>query len=153
MLVRDKDSWHRWRTTLNRTLSTLQLTNGESVWDCVCVRTHWTRVLKWMFIMVTLCNRADHYIFALWFLSFYRLLSFYSSPNLSGRRWDVYHTLTHGVALVRIYNVGLKYVHAARCKYRTQKWCKKSLSGHHRTTLSGYIFATKPCINNRKKTH
>jgi len=32
------------------------------------------------------------------------LLSFYlfSSPNLSGRRYDVYHTSTHGVALVRI---------------------------------------------------
>ena len=24
------------------------------------------------------------------------------APNLSGRRLDVYHTLTHGVALVRI---------------------------------------------------
>ena len=30
----------------------------------------------------------------------YRL--FFSSPNLSGRRLDVYHTLTHSVALVRI---------------------------------------------------
>jgi len=27
---------------------------------------------------------------------------FYSSPNLSDRRLDVYHTSTHGVALVRI---------------------------------------------------
>ena len=27
----------------------------------------------------------------------------------------------------------------------------KSPSGHHRTTLSGYIFATKTCIDNRKK--
>ena len=27
---------------------------------------------------------------------------FFSSPNLSGRRLDVYHTLGHGVALVRI---------------------------------------------------
>jgi len=26
----------------------------------------------------------------------------FSSPNLSGRRSDVYHTSTHGVALVRI---------------------------------------------------
>ena len=39
--------------------------------------------------------------FALWFLSFY-LSSSFSSPNLSGRRLDVYHTSTHGVALVRI---------------------------------------------------
>jgi len=30
------------------------------------------------------------------------LLSFFSSPNLSGRRLDVYHTSTRGVALVRI---------------------------------------------------
>jgi len=28
---------------------------------------------------------------------------------------------------------------------------KKSPSGHHRTTLSGYIFATKACVENRKK--
>jgi len=41
-------------------------------------------------IMVALWNRADHYIFIL-FLSFFFLL-FISSPNLSGRRLDVYHT-------------------------------------------------------------
>ena len=29
------------------------------------------------------------------------LLSFFSSPNLSGRRLDVYHTSTHSVALVQ----------------------------------------------------
>jgi len=28
-------------------------------------------------IMVALCNRADHYIFALWFLSFFYLSSFF----------------------------------------------------------------------------
>jgi len=32
-----------------------------------------------------------------------------------------------------------------------QKAAKKSPSGHHRTTLSGYVFATKADINNRKK--
>jgi len=47
--------------------------------------------------MVALCNRPDHYIFALLFLSSIYLLIF-SSPNLSGRRLDVYHTLTYGVA-------------------------------------------------------
>jgi len=36
-------------------------------------------------------------------------------------------------------------------KYRTQKLRKKSPSGHYRTSLSGYIFATKACIDNRKK--
>jgi len=40
---------------------------------------------------------------------FFLLLSlFLSSPNLSGRRVDAYHTLTHDVALVRIYNAGVK---------------------------------------------
>jgi len=40
---------------------------------------------------------------------------------------------------------------AARWKCRTQKITKKSPSAHRRTTLSGYIFATKACIDNRKK--
>ena len=47
-------------------------------------------------IMVALCNRADHYILHCG----YFFLSFFSSPNLSRRRLDVYHTSTHGVALV-----------------------------------------------------
>ena len=56
------------------------------------------------FFMVALCNTTDHHSFALRFL----FLSFFSSSNLSGRRLDVYHTSTHGVALVRIYNACLK---------------------------------------------
>ena len=50
------------------------------------------------FVMAALCSRWGHYIFALWFL----LSSFFFSTNLSCRRLDVYHTSTHGVALVRI---------------------------------------------------
>jgi len=42
-------------------------------------------------------------------------------------------------------------LHVARWKHRTQKSRQKSPSGHHRTTLSGYIFATKARINNREK--
>jgi len=44
-------------------------------------------------------------------------------------------------------------IHAAHWKCRTQKWRKKSPSRHHRTTLSGYIFATKACIDNRKQLY
>jgi len=40
---------------------------------------------------------------------------------------------------------------AARWKCGTQKIAKKSPSGHQRTTLSGYIFAIKARIDNRKK--
>jgi len=47
---------------------------------------------------------------------------------------------------MQVWNV----LHAARWKCRTRKWCKKSPSAHHRTTLSDYIFA-KACIDNRKK--
>jgi len=36
------------------------------------------------------------------------------------------------------------------CKCRTQKSRQKSPSGHRRTNLSGYIFATKARIDNRK---
>ena len=63
--------------------------------------------------MAAMRSRCGHYIFALWFLvllvlvlflflllSFF--LSFFTSPNLSRRTLDVYHTSTHGVALVRI---------------------------------------------------
>ena len=67
-------------------------------------RLHLTGSVFWLFlhllIMVALCNRADHYIFALWFLSSF--FFFLSSPNLSRRELDVYHTSTHGVVLVRI---------------------------------------------------
>ena len=37
-----------------------------------------------------------------------------------------------------------------RWKCRTRKIAKMWASGHHRTTVSGYIFLTKACIDNRK---
>jgi len=51
--------------------------------------------------MVALCtgNRADHYIYYPVLSSFFFL---FSLPNLSSQRLDVYHTSTHGVALVEI---------------------------------------------------
>jgi len=61
------------------------------------------------FFMAALWNRTGHYIFVLWFLLFFYLsIFFFASPNLSRCRLDVYHTSTHGVALVRIWNAGLK---------------------------------------------
>ena len=55
--------------------------------ECLCI-----------LFMVALCNRETIYIFILFLL----LLSFFffSSPNLSSRRLDVYHTSAHGVVLV-----------------------------------------------------
>jgi len=55
--------------------------------------------------------------------SIFYLLLLFSSPNLSRRRLDVCHTSTHGVALVRIYDAGLK--RAARGSLKIQD-AKKS---------------------------
>ena len=48
---------------------------------------------------------------------------------------------------MQVWNV----LRGARWKCRTQKIAKNWISGHHRTTLSGYIFATEARIDNRKK--
>ena len=99
--------------------------------------------------MVALWNRADHYIFALWLLlSFF----FFSSPNLSRRRLDIYfHTWC-------VFSANLRFRSETCCtrlavaeNTRREKSRQKSPSGHHRTTLLGYIFATKARIDNRKK--
>ena len=99
--------------------------------------------------MVALWNRADHYIFILLFVllsSFFFFLA-KSQPSQS---------------------VCLPYLHAwcglstnLRCRSETcctrlaeiqdAKMSPKSPSGHHRATLSGYIFATKARIDNQKK--
>jgi len=83
------------------------------------------RFLVLFLIMIALWSTADHYVFALWFLlpcSF-----FFSSPNLSRRRLDVYHTSTHGVALV----------HAnLRCRSET---CRTRLAGNTGRQISPKI--------------
>jgi len=62
----------------------------------------WTGVIphdiRTTLFMAALCNRAGlTYFHAVVSSSFF---FFFSSPNLCGRRLDVYHTSTHGVALV-----------------------------------------------------
>jgi len=42
-------------------------------------------------IMAALWNRTGQYIFILWFLS--SIFYLFSSPNLSGRTFDVYHRM------------------------------------------------------------
>jgi len=55
------------------------------------------------------------------------------------------------VALVRISDAGLKRAARGSLEMQDAKIDKKSPSAHHGTTLSGYIFATKARIDNRKK--
>jgi len=71
-----------------------------------------------MLFMVALCNSTDHYIFI---LSFVLSSFFLSSPNLSRRRLDVCHTCTHGVALVRIKDAGLKHAACGSLKMQDAK--------------------------------
>jgi len=49
----------------------------------------------------------------------------FSTPNLSGRRLDIYHTCTHGVALVRIYNACLKCAARGSLEIQNPKNCQK----------------------------
>ena len=85
------------------------------------------------------------------FLSCFFLLSFF--PHLISPVADCMSTILRHMMWswstfrMQVWNV----LHVTRWKYRTQKWRKNSPSAHHRTTLSGYIFATKACIDNRKK--
>ena len=65
-------------------------------------------------VMATLRSRCGHYIFALWFLSSI-FFFFYSSPNLSGRRLDVYHTFTHGLDLSNNWQTSRWEYHANGC--------------------------------------
>ena len=71
--------------------------------------------------MAALWNRAGHYILPCGF--FLSSFFFYSSPNLSGRRLDVYHASAHGVALVRIYNAGLKCAARSLLEMQDPKNC------------------------------
>jgi len=72
----------------------------------------------------------------------------FSSPNLSGRRGDVYHTSTHGLSANLECRSEMCYTLLAG-KTGRKNHAKKSPSGHHRTTLPGCIFASKACIDNR----
>ena len=73
--------------------------------------------------------------------------SFFSLPNLSDRRLDVYHTSTWCGPSANL------ECRSEMCCTRLAEntGCKKSPSAHCRTTLSGYIFATKARIDNWKK--
>jgi len=121
--------------------------------------------------MAALRSRCGHYIFVLRFLL--SSIFFLSSTNLRRHRLDVYHTSTHGVALVSAcpypwitglsaseppsgytcgaLDAGLKRAARGSLEMQDAKIAKNSPSAHLCTTLSGHVFATKACIDNRKK--
>jgi len=75
----------------------------------------------------------------------------FSSPNLSRRKLDVCRACTHGVALVRLYDAGLKLAARGSLEIQDAKTTQKSPSRHHCTTLSGYIFARRHVSTTGKK--
>jgi len=98
-------------------------------------------------------NRAGQYIFALPFLlQSSSSIFLVSSPYLSRRRLDVCHTSPHDVALVRIYDAGLKRAERGSLKIQDAKSRQKSPSGHHRTNLWGYVLQLRHVSTIEKKT-
>jgi len=75
------------------------------------------------------------------------VIFFYSSPNLSGRRLDVFRTKATPCGL----SANLECMsEMCSTRFAENKGRKKRHLRHHRT-LSGYIFATKARIDNRGK--
>ena len=66
---------------------------------------------------VIIFSSYGFFLLSIFLLSF---LKFFFSPILSRRRLDVCHTSTHGVALVRIQNAGLKCAARGSLKIQTQ---------------------------------
>jgi len=58
------------------------------------------------------------------YVSIYLSSIFFSSPNLSRRRLDVFHTSTDDVALVRTYSAGLKRAARGSLKIQNAKSSK-----------------------------
>ena len=91
-------------------------------WYAYCI--HMWEVLRgeyWLWSPYVIGQTIIFSCCGLFFLSIYL---FFSSPNLSRRTLDVCHTSTHGVALVRISDAGLKP--AARGSLKTQDAKKSS---------------------------
>jgi len=100
---------------------------------CVCgfVRTFWISLL-WL---------PCGFFFFLFFPRLISAVADWMSAILPHMMWP------YCEFRMQVWNV----LHVARWKYRTQRSRQKSPSVHHRTALSGYIFATKARIDNWKK--
>jgi len=84
--------WPQSRRTKNSPKFSRLLQSHNYTFSDVIAQNYGNLAASTAIFMVALWNRADHYIFALWFL----LPSFFiSSPNLSRRRLDVSHISTH----------------------------------------------------------
>jgi len=80
-------------TLHRRTDGPVHATSGSNALPrCISVQSQHSVCIPTFFIMAALCNRAGHIYFHPVVSSSFFFLSFFSSPNLSGWRLDVYHT-------------------------------------------------------------
>jgi len=77
-------------------------------------------------------------------LYFAAVVSSFSSPFLSGQSLDVYHSSTHDVALVRIYNAGLKCAARGWLKIQDAK-IACAPSHNFRRVISSQLFVALNC--------
>ena len=92
-------------------------------------------------VIQSMCNLWPPCIAGCGHIYFHPVVSsfFISSPNLSGRTLDVYHTSKHGVALVRIQNACLKCAARGSLKYTG---CKNDAKIHHLGTITQLCLTT-----------
>jgi len=113
-------------------------------------------VRRWRIFMVALWNRAGHDAIVFLPCDFYLSSSFFFFiPRLFSEVGDWMSTIllqtTHDVALVWMSEMCCKRIDGNTGRKMTQK-IAICAAAHHRTTLSGCIFfATKACVDNRKK--
>jgi len=103
-----------------------------------------------MLVMAALRSRCRHSILPLWLLSFFFLFFLAYSQRSQIGCLPYFHTwcgLSPNLECrSKMFPTWL--AENTGCK----NYAKNCHSAHHRTTLLGYIFVTKACINNRKKT-
>jgi len=123
-----------------------------SVWGQPCSYEKMSMSQRWtrLFIMAALRSRCGYYIFVLWFLSFFFFLAYSQLSQIGCLPYFYFYTCCGPSANLECWSEMCCTWLAGNAG--PKKTAKKSPSGHHPTTLSGYIFATKARIDNQEKT-
>jgi len=92
-----------WRIRLNRPCAAAMRPYVKLLWPFVAYLNHHCLFQRFCFLVLLWSPYGIGQTIIFSSCGFFLLSSFFfSSPNLSGRALDVYHTSIHGVALVRI---------------------------------------------------
>jgi len=126
-------------TFLPRNCSRHLISNMQQQSPAYCYSDKGRLLYSGRVIMAALRTRCGHDILQLWFLSF-----FFSSPNLSGRRLDVYHIFPHMTwpwceIRMHVWNAEMCCMMRLAENTGRKNNAKKSPFGHYRTTLSSQL--------------